>query len=309
MYKDASNYQLEIKDSERYYTIFSTLEVGTREWIKYVENNVLKVKRGDLVIELGDYIGYNQLDFKDKENYTTEYTSLEDKNGIKDQDFIIDENVTWKVFDVDEKGKLKIISSEIKTESGEHFYLKGKNAYVNAIDELNKISELYGQGYGAIYARSVNYNDIAKLDGYDASLDTSKIGTNLEDEIDFTFFWENNQTYYKTNTGLTGLNMTFGTFYYYDEKNKEWKESTKQKDYTEIATIKNINKRHQVDAKKNSYITPYIFWNNKAYQMIKANFGDEYFLADVGAFFNSVTSIMCYGVGSVSGHPLCNSTR
>ena len=288
LYPDNSNYQLEIKGCDTYYTILPNYSVEPREWIKYNENNVLKVKRGDLVIELGDYINYNQTDYKDENNHITEYKSLATKNGSEDQNFVIDETVKWRVLDVDEKGNLKIISSPIQTEDNKNYALKGRLAYCNAVDELNKICELYGQGYGASSVRSVNYNDIVRLDGYAASKDSSKVGTIGEDGILYTFYWENNNLYFKTSNGKNGINLTFGTFYYYDENSQEWKESTKKKDYTEIVTIKNNNKGHS-----------YNFKNDKVKNMMSLVFGDGYYLANVQSTFDIGTYIWQFQISNM----------
>ena len=50
-----------------------------------------------------------------------------------------------------------------------------QNAYVNAVDELDKISEVYGNGKGADGARSIKVEDVNSVLQYTPAVDTSNI--------------------------------------------------------------------------------------------------------------------------------------
>ena len=93
------------------------------------------VKRGSLILEVGDYINYDA--------GVSGYTGK------------------WRILGV-ENGQLLIVSDQLSD-----VYLYGKDGYNNAISKFNAVCEKYGKGKGATSVRSIKAEDINRVIGYD----------------------------------------------------------------------------------------------------------------------------------------------
>ena len=138
-------------------------------------------------LHIGDYVDYNPIatgDTGSEEKY--KYESLSSKNGYTDlekQVYTVNndtEKVNWIVLGLSEDGNSLLITtgSPVRKEGTNnpeeddpYFYMRGSAGYINAENELNKISEIYGNGEYATGARSITIEDINKLTGYDPETD------------------------------------------------------------------------------------------------------------------------------------------
>ena len=173
---------------EEEYNINKVLEVTEDEmsesWVYNQANQT--VTNGEVTLKIGDYVDYDcKLGVP---NQKMQYISMLEKNGYGDQTFsLTDYNYGWRVFGVDENGRLELISEECVPLTGgynstdynrTYYYLGDANddlktqvAYINAVNELNDICKIYGYGKGAIEARCVKIEDINKILGKNPSID------------------------------------------------------------------------------------------------------------------------------------------
>ena len=125
-------------------------------------------------IEVGDYVDYDPTLEANTRDLT--YTSTTDKTGAdSDQGFNVstykNAGYGWRVLGV-KNGKIRLISEEFigagdYTDSNRTYYtLKGQKGYINGIEELNKISAIFGHGKGAESATSITVEDINAITGY-----------------------------------------------------------------------------------------------------------------------------------------------
>lgn len=168
------------------------------------------ITNGIAQLKIGDYIDYHPQKGADK----TSYLSSKNKTGhTEDQIFnLASYAYGWRVLGVDEKTNEILLIAEdfIGPDSGgqeangrTYYYLIGQTGYANGIEELNTISQLYGQGKGASGARSVTVEDVNKIVGYDP--ETANWGTGE------SHAYGNQVTY--SSAGFT----------YFDEESKTWK--------------------------------------------------------------------------------------
>ena len=170
-------------------------------------------------MKVGDYVDYDPT-LEAKASDLT-YTSTADKTGAdSDQEF----NATtyksagygWRILGVS-NGKIRLISEEFigareYTDSSRTYYtLKGQKGYINGIEELNKISAIFGHGKGAEKATSITVEDINAITGYNPT--TAKYG-------------EGNSYEYGNKVTYTRGEGTQNTFNYYDKTNKTFKALT-----------------------------------------------------------------------------------
>ena len=148
----------------------------------------------------------------------------------------------WRVLGVDEKtGELLIISAD----PVQDLWLRGIAGYVYGESELNKVCSVFGSGYGATGARSVNVDDINKITGYNPNnvgkYDPEQKVTGIKYGKDRSDEYGNQTTYKWTETenvvswsGSNGKSKTddapqskyaeYG-FNWYDIVSKTWKNS------------------------------------------------------------------------------------
>ena len=161
----------------------------------------------------------------------------------------------WRVLGVNEKtGELLIISADpVKTTGNVSFYLRGIAGYNYGEQELNKVCSVFGSGYGATGARSVNVDDINKITGYNPNnvgkYDPEQKTTGTKYSVGQANEYGNKTTYSwtatanqvswsgsntKSGTGSSSNYATYG-FNWYDIASKTWKNS--MQDTTTPATI------------------------------------------------------------------------
>lgn len=212
------------------------------EWAEIAEG----ITNGRVTAHIGDYINYDHTDGAT----ITSLTSYLNENGYGDQVFKLNSyKGKWRVLGV-ENGKLLLISSDViapdsggfvETRGESNFYLKGQRGYENAITELNKISNLYGQGKHAVGGRSLTVEEINKITGYNPNnigvRDPEKLGignvysAGLEKEfgIRVDLYWQGDEyPYYSASNGLRGTlsGAHDDGFYYYDNGWKRMEQSS-----------------------------------------------------------------------------------
>ena len=161
----------------------------------------------------------------------------------------------WRILGVDEKtGELLIISADpVKSTDNKEFYLRGIAGYTYGESELDKVCSIFGSGYGATGARSVDVDDVNKITGYNPNnvgkYDPEQKTTGTKYSAGQLYEYENQTTYAWTETAnyvsWIGSNKKNGTdsssnyatygFNWYDTASKTWKNS--MQNTTEPATI------------------------------------------------------------------------
>ena len=185
-------------------------------------------------MKVGDYVNYDPTLEANASDLT--YTSTADKTGTNsDQEF----NATtyksagygWRVLGV-KNGKIRLISEEFigsgtYTDSSRTYYnLKGQKGYINGIEELNKISGIFGHGKGAEKATSITVEDINEITGYNP--ETAKWGKGDFNEYGnkVTYTRGEGDTLSSSATNGKTWSRTQDTFNYYDKTNKTFKALT-----------------------------------------------------------------------------------
>ena len=170
-------------------------------------------------MKVGDYVDYDPTLGANASDLT--YSSPSSKTGAdSNQDFNAatykSAGYGWRVLGV-KNGKIRLISEEFigsgtYTDSSRTYYnLKGQKGYINGIEELNKISAIFGHGKGAEKATSITVEDINAITGYNPT--TAKYG-------------EGNSYEYGNKVTYTRGEGTQNTFNYYDKTNKTFKALT-----------------------------------------------------------------------------------
>ena len=213
------------------YPLKVTLD-GVKATIK--ENG--KVEFGK-TIEVGDYVDYDPTLEANASDLT--YTSTADKTGTNsDQEF----NATtyksagygWRILGV-KNGKIRLISEEfigpgkdkeIYIGSRTYYNLKGQKGYINGIEELNKISAIFGHGKGAEKAKSITVEDIKGITGYNPETAKYNQGDWNEYGNKVTYTKEGETKLSSSATNGQKWSGTQNTFNYYDKTNKTFKALT-----------------------------------------------------------------------------------
>ena len=179
----------------------------------------------------------------------------------------------WRVLGVNEKtGELLIISADpVKTTGDASFYLRGIAGYNYGEQELDKVCSVFGSGYGATGARSVDVDDINKITGYNPNNvgkydpEQKTAGTKYEsgsvDEYgnQTTYAWTataNQVSWSGSNTKSgTGSNSNYATygFNWYDIASKTWKNSMQDTtNPADITTLTSTSYYYYPDSLKTS---------------------------------------------------------
>ena len=185
-------------------------------------------------LKVGDYVDYDPTLEANASDLT--YTSKTDRTGTNsDQEFNVstykNAGYGWRVLGTS-NGKIRLISEEFigagtYTDSNRTKYtLKGQQGFINGIEELNKISAIFGHGKGAKKATSITVEDINGITGYNP--ETAKYGEGNFDE------YGNKVTYTRGSGTALSSSATNGqkwsgtenTFNYYDKTNKIFKALT-----------------------------------------------------------------------------------
>ncbi len=206
-----------------------------------MEGNI--VKKGNQKYELGDYYEYDE----------TIDNRLEDVTDVK-----------WKVFGVDDEGNLLIMSASVVenlTLGSKKDLKEAQQDIITGIKQMDDIAKKYSKGKYALYARSVNSEDINKLTGYDK-----------ENNKSMTFYWgtEDNPITKNENGEIVPTKINHNkSFYWLD--NNEWKQNIKDGSETN-ENLKEINsfKSNLVSYDNQNYdnLSFYIKENSKLYNML-----------------------------------------
>ena len=185
-------------------------------------------------MKVGDYVDYDPT-LEAKASDLT-YTSTADKTGTNsDQEF----NATtyksagygWRILGVS-NGKIRLISEEFigagtYTDSNRTYYtLKGQKGFINGIEELNKISAIFGHGKGAEKATSITAEDINEITGYDPATAKCEEGNFNEYGNKVTYTKEGETKLSSSATNGQKWSGTQNTLNYYDKSNKTFKTLT-----------------------------------------------------------------------------------
>ena len=185
-------------------------------------------------MKVGDYVDYDPT-LEAKASDLT-YTSTADKTGAdSDQEF----NATtyksagygWRILGVS-NGQIRLISEEFigareYTDSSRTYYtLKGQKGYINGIEELNKISAIFGHGKGAEKATSITAEDINEITGYDPATAKCEEGNFNEYGNKVTYTKEGETKLSSSATNGQKWSGTQNTLNYYDKSNKTFKTLT-----------------------------------------------------------------------------------
>ena len=221
------------KTGKEYYFDGETITKVT--W-KQEEDTITNIETKQ-TLKVGDYVDYDPTLEANASDLT--YTSKTDKTGAdSNQDFNVSTYKSagygWRVLGV-KNGKIRLISEEfigpgkdkeIYIGNRTYYTLYGQKVYINGIEELNKISGIFGHGKGAEKATSITVEDINGITGYNP--ETAKYNQGDWNE------YENKVTYTRGSGTALSSNATNGktwsgtqsTFNYYDKTNKTFKALT-----------------------------------------------------------------------------------
>ena len=191
-------------------------------------------------MKVGDYVNYDPTLEANASDLT--YTSTTDKTGVTGADSNQEFNVStyknagcgWRVLGV-KNGKIRLISEEfigpgkdkeIYIGNRTYYTLYGQKGYINGIEELNKISGIFGHGKGAEKATSITVEDINEITGYNP--ETAKCDQGYFDEYGnkVTYTRGEGDTLSSNATNGQTWSGTQGTFNYYDKASKTFKALT-----------------------------------------------------------------------------------
>ena len=188
-------------------------------------------------MKVGDYVAYDPTLEANASDLT--YTSTADKTGTNsDQKF----NATtyksaergWRILGV-KNGKIRLISEEfigpgkdkeIYIGNRTYYTLEGQQGYINGIEELNKISAIFGHGKGAEKATSITVEDINAITGYNPETAKYSQGDWYEYGNKVTFTRGEGTALSSSATNGKTWSGPQGKFDYYDKTNKTFKALT-----------------------------------------------------------------------------------
>ncbi len=266
---------------------------GERCWQYKKDSNGRKtiITDGTVELPIGTYVNYdptkdeNGKEIKktitsnagsptDTRYYKASEKTVTEGNGYGPQEYSNKATTNgWRVLGVDEKtGELLIISADpVKSTDNKEFYLRGIAGYTYGESELNKVCSVFGSGYGATGARSVDVDDLNKITGYNPNnvgkYDPEQKTTGTKYEKDQPYEYGNKTTYSwtetanvvlwsgsngKSNTGSAVDNYATYGFNWYDIASKTWKNSTATTTPTEIATLTSTSYLYYPDSLKTS---------------------------------------------------------
>ena len=185
-------------------------------------------------IKIGDYVDYDPTLGANTGDLT--YTSTADKTGAdSNQEFNVatykSAGYGWRVLGVKD-GKIRLISEEFigsgtyADNSRTYYTLYGQKGYINGIEELNKISAIFGHGKGAESATSITVEDINEITGYNP--ETAKYHKGYFSEYGNKVTYTRGEGTALSSSATNGQKWsgTQSTFNYYDKTNKTFKALT-----------------------------------------------------------------------------------
>ena len=218
------------KTGKEYYFDGETITKVT--W-KQEEDTITNIETKQ-TLKVGDYVDYDPTLEANASDLT--YTSTADKTGAdSDQEFNAETyknaEYGWRILGVS-KGKLRLISGEFvgagnyTNGSRTYYTLKGKKGCINGIEELNKISAIFGHGKGAEKATSITAEDINEITGYDPAKAKCEEGNFNEYGNKVTYTKEGETKLSSRTTNGKKWSGTQSTLNYYDKSNKTFKTLT-----------------------------------------------------------------------------------
>ena len=198
---------------------------------------VLWTQNGDTItnadgvtLKVGDYVDYDSR--VNANSSDLQYTSPSAKSGASsDHDFNAatyeSAGFGWRVLGT-KNGKLRLIAEEFvgpgaySGTNRTYYTLQGQKGYINGIDELNKISAIFGHGKGAESATSITVEDVNAITGYDPTVAQYGKGKFEEYGNKVTYTRGSGTALSATSTnGNTWSGTMYGnTFNYYDKATK-----------------------------------------------------------------------------------------
>ena len=335
--KTGDNYTVTYTETGNSYIVYSdgsTKERGPWTQGQKDSDGNISITNGKITVQVGDYVNnYNPV----PEGKTAEtVTSYSTENECGDQEFSSGYEGKWRILGVSEDGKLMIVPENvIKTTSDGYYYLRGQAGYTNAVSELDKISAIFGKGYGAESARSVKVEDINRVTGYNPNnvgvYDPDQIGSGMkcggvadgetknlyEYGNEVTYYWKgDNCPHYKGTNGVEGnLYNSHSNFNWFDINTKTWKTSAKA---TISPTATEISGMQEITKLKSTY---YFYYLNslttsnsagngltvgtKAYTTIYNGSGQHYWLGS--PYIEASWYTVGFGVSHVDGGIVRNS--
>ena len=245
-------------------------------WLQTRDRKVIK---GNQVLNIGDIVHYHD---KAGKNGAEKYTG------------------TWRVLGA-RNGELLIMSAE--DVSNKHFNVKrtikeGKKAYINGINELNKICKVYGTGIGATGSRSITVEDVNRVTGYNKKTYKQLIGVDKKIKYgeSITYYWDTmskkrKYPYYTSRRGQTGnLTNIHSKFVYHN--GTIWQESklhaTLPKGRQKICTLTQTGYEYDVDKETTLKST------EEAYKMLFGCDNARYWLAST--YVDACSFCACFGL-------------
>ena len=281
-------YQNEMYYSAKDFGINIVEFAGVSKWQYKKDANGRKniITNKKLELKIGDYINYNAAatdakgetvvkktitsnggsptDTGTDNCYIAKDKTLAEGNGYGTQEYSNTATTNgWRVLGVDKKtGELLIISADpVQTTGDTNFYLRGIAEYNYGEQELNKVCSIFGSGYGATGARSVNVDDINKITGYNPNnvgkYDPEQKTTGTKFVAGKAYEYGNQTTYKWTETanqvswsgsnggsenGSAQSKYAYNGFNWYDIESKTWKNS--MQDTTTPVTIATLTSTH-----------------------------------------------------------------
>lgn len=184
-------------------------------------------------INLGDYVDYNATIDNNGNSISKAYVS--EKNGKVNQTFRLETySGGWKFLGT-ENGRIKLISADIifpdviddeaLSSVKKQYILTGKDGYINGIEELDNISDMYGYGKYAQEARSVVIEDINQISKYvpeNKTINSNDLENQFGKRIKYS--WNSGKISYNISDGSNGTinfyNTTSMPFYYFDDTSR-----------------------------------------------------------------------------------------
>lgn len=188
-------------------------------------------------MKVGDYVDYDPTLGANASDLT--YSSPSSKTGAdSNQDFNAatykSAGYGWRVLGV-KNGKIRLISEEfigpgkdkeIYIGNRTYYTLDGQKGFINGIEELNKISAIFGHGKGAEKATSITAEDINEITGYDPATAKCEEGNFNEYGNKVTYTKEGETKLSSSATNGQKWSGTQNTLNYYDKSNKTFKTLT-----------------------------------------------------------------------------------
>ena len=240
------------------------------------------ITNGETELKIGDYINYNAtaMDADETKTFEKTYTSPtgtyvsgdsaviespERGSGYSSEQEFSNKATTngWRVLGINEAtGEILIISADTvgtTSDSDSNYHLCGFTGYQYGPAELDQACSVFGSGYGATGARSIDVDDINKITGYNPNnigvYDPEQTGSGKKYASNTMYEYGNEVTYtWRASTannikysGTNGVSFEYASvkgytsygFNWYDELTKMWQNSKQDtSNPVDITTLK-----------------------------------------------------------------------